>query len=108
MPERQQAAFALTNVKLLDPSTGLDEPGAILIEDGKVKAIGADVASQLPSDILRVDGAGKIAAPGLVDMHVTTGEPGAEHRETLKSASRAAAAGGGDDNCLHARYGPGD
>ncbi|WP_407062711.1 dihydroorotase [Cohaesibacter marisflavi] len=94
MPERQQAAFALTNVKLLDPSTGLDESGAILIEDGKVKAIGANVASQLPSDILRVDGAGKIAAPGLVDMHVTTGEPGAEHRETLKSASRAAAAGG--------------
>ena len=37
---------------------------------------------------------GKIAAPGIVDMHVTTGEPGAEHRETLKSASKAAAAGG--------------
>ena len=94
MQERQKAPFALTNVKLLDPSTGLNEPGAILIEDGKIKAIGAKVASQLPSDILRVDGSGKIAAPGLVDMHVTTGEPGAEHRETLKSASKAAAAGG--------------
>ena len=94
MPERQKTAFALTNVKLLDPSTGLSEPGAILIEDGKVKAIGSGVASQLPSDILRVDGGGKIAAPGIVDMHVTTGEPGAEHRETLKSASKAAAAGG--------------
>ncbi|PLW77314.1 dihydroorotase [Cohaesibacter celericrescens] len=94
MSERQQAAFALTNVQLLDPSTGLEEHGAILIEEGKIKAIGANVAGQLPTDILRIDGGGKIAAPGLVDMHVTTGEPGAEHRETLKSASKAAAAGG--------------
>ena len=94
MPDRQQSSFALTNLHLLDPSTGLDEKGAILIEDGNIKAIGANVASQLPTDILRVDGGGKVAAPGLVDMHVTTGEPGAEHRETLKSASRAAAAGG--------------
>ena len=94
MVERHQAAFALTNVQLLDPSTGLDEKGAILVEDGKVKAIGGNVAGHLPTDILRVDGAGKIAAPGLVDMHVTTGEPGAEHRETLRSASRAAATGG--------------
>ncbi|WP_316861645.1 dihydroorotase [uncultured Cohaesibacter sp.] len=94
MPERQQAAFALTNLHLIDPSAGLDEKGAILVEDGKIKAIGANVAGQLPEDILRVDGGGKIAAPGLVDMHVTTGEPGAEHRETLRSASHAAAAGG--------------
>ncbi|SNY93903.1 dihydroorotase [Cohaesibacter sp. ES.047] len=94
MPEKNQAPFALTNVRLLDPSTGLDERGAILVEDGKVKAIGANVGAQLPTDILRVDGGGKIASPGLVDMQVTTGEPGAEHRETLKSASRAAAAGG--------------
>ncbi len=94
MPARQHSTFALTNLHLIDPSTGMDEKGAILIEDGKVKAIGTDVAGNLPADILRVDGAGKIAAPGLVDMHVTTGEPGAEHRETLKSASKAAAAGG--------------
>ena len=94
MPSSQHSTFALTNCHLIDPSTGLDEKGAILIEDGKIKAIGADVASQLPADILRVDGGGKIAAPGLVDMQVTTGEPGAEHRETLKSASHAAAAGG--------------
>ena len=94
MPARQHSTFALTNLKLLDPATGLDEQGAILIAEGKIKAIGKDVAGNLPADILRVDGGGKLAAPGLVDMHVTTGEPGAEHRETLKSASRAAAAGG--------------
>ena len=63
MPERQKTAFALTNVKLLDPSTGLSEPGAILIEDGKVKAIGSGVASQLPSDILRVDGGWQDRSP---------------------------------------------
>lgn len=94
MPARQHSTFALTNLHLIDPSTGMDEKGAILVEDGKIKAIGTKVAGNLPADILRVDGAGKIAAPGLVDMHVTTGEPGAEHRETLKSASKAAAAGG--------------
>jgi dihydroorotase len=32
--------------------------------------------------------------PGLVDAHVHVGEPGAEHRETIASASQAAAAGG--------------
>ena len=94
MPQKQSATFALTNLHLIDPATGLDERGAILVEAGHIKAIGAHVAGQLPADILRLDGAGKVAAPGLVDMHVTTGEPGAEHRETLKSASKAAAAGG--------------
>jgi dihydroorotase len=94
MPEKQQTPFALTNCHLIDPTSNLDEMGAILIEDGKIKAVGKEVASQLPSDILRIDGGGKIAAPGLDDMQVTTGEPGAEHRETLKSVSRAAAAGG--------------
>lgn len=94
MPTSQHSTFALTNLHLIDPATGLDEQGTILIEDGRIKAIGKDVAGNLPGDILRVDGGGKIASPGLVDMHVTTGEPGAEHRETLKSASRAAAAGG--------------
>lgn len=94
MADKQQTPFALTNCHLIDPSCNLDEMGSILIEDGKIKAIGKDVASTLPADILRIDGGGKIACPGLVDMHVTTGEPGAEHRETLKSVSQAAAAGG--------------
>src|SRR6202012_5029075 len=35
-----------------------------------------------------------VLAPGLIDCRVFTGEPGSEHRETLASASEAAAAGG--------------
>src|SRR5947199_206279 len=51
------------------------------------------VSSNLP-DCLIVDCAGDVVAPGLIDMRAFIGEPGAEHRETIASASAAAAAGG--------------
>jgi dihydroorotase len=87
--------LAFTNVRLLDPASGYDGPGALLIRDGVI----ADVAQggemgPLSSDIEAVDGGGKLLIPGLVDIRVKTGEPGAEPKETLKSAALAAAAGG--------------
>ncbi|MDF2601752.1 MAG: Dihydroorotase, multifunctional complex type, partial [Methylobacterium brachiatum] len=47
-----------------------------------------------PADAARIDCRGRILTPGLIDMRAFVGEPGAEHRETLASASAAAAAGG--------------
>ncbi|MDX3929035.1 MAG: dihydroorotase [Shinella sp.] len=85
----------LNNVRIIDPSRDLDETGTIVIEDGRISAAGASARNQgLPEGADVVDGSGLIAAPGLVDARVFVGEPGAEHRETIESASRAAAAGG--------------
>ncbi|WLR93979.1 dihydroorotase [Shinella zoogloeoides] len=85
----------LKNLRILDPSRDLDENGAIVIENGKIAAIGSGAQNQgAPEGAEVIDGRGLIAAPGLVDARVFVGEPGAEHRETIESASRAAAVGG--------------
>ncbi|MDZ7603259.1 MAG: dihydroorotase [Hoeflea sp.] len=85
----------LSNVRIVDPSTGMDEVGSIVIVDGRIAAIGAGAVDvETPSGAEVEDCAGLIAVPGLVDACVHIGEPGAEHRETIASASRAAARGG--------------
>ncbi len=86
---------AFTNVRLVDPATGYDGPGAVVVTEGVI----ADVAhgpslGALSSDVEVVDAGGAMLIPGLVDIRVKTGEPGAEPKETLKSAAMAAAAGG--------------
>ncbi len=84
----------LINARVIDPASGRDEPGGLLIEDGKIVDVGTSFRRNAPAGFEVVDCQGHILAPGLVDMQVFTGEPGAEHRETLHTASRAAAAGG--------------
>ncbi|MCO6186466.1 dihydroorotase [Rhizobium sp. L1K21] len=85
----------LTNLRIIDPSCSMDEAGAIIIEDGVISACGADAAKgPFPEGATVINGKGRLAMPGLVDARVFIGEPGAEHRETISSAARAAAAGG--------------
>ncbi len=86
----------LRNVRILDPSRNLDETGTIIIgEDGHILACGKDALNQgVPHGSSVRDCQGLVATPGLVDARVYVGEPGAEHTETIESASRAAAAGG--------------
>jgi dihydroorotase len=81
----------LTNVRLVDPATGLDEPGSLLVRDGLIADLGRFDA---PEGAARFDGEGAVLCPGLVDMRVSLGEPGFEYRETIASAAEAAAAGG--------------
>lgn len=83
----------LENARLLDPASGLDKRGSLLLADGRIRAVDA-ASGDIPADIPRLDCLGHTLAPGLVDMCVFTGEPGSEYRETLRSASEAAAAGG--------------
>jgi dihydroorotase len=83
---------AFKNARLLDPATGRDETGALVVENGKIQALGTDAA--VPKGATVIDCHGLCLAPGLVDMRVAVGEPGYEQRETIQSASRAAAAGG--------------
>jgi dihydroorotase len=81
----------LANAHLVDPATGREERGSVLVRDGLIEDIGRIEAA---ADAETIDCSGRVLAPGLIDMRAFIGEPGAEHRETLKSASAAAAAGG--------------
>jgi dihydroorotase len=86
---------ALINARLVDPASGYDGPGAVRVAGGLIEDLIQGAAPENPSgDIEIVDCAGAMLAPGLVDIRVKTGEPGAETKETLESAARAAAAGG--------------
>ncbi|MGK6312951.1 dihydroorotase [Neorhizobium sp. DT-125] len=89
-------ATVLKNLRIIDPSRNLDETGTIVIgDDGRILAAGKDAQNQGTPEGAKVrDCKGLVATPGLVDARVYVGEPGAEHRETIESASRAAAAGG--------------
>ncbi len=84
----------LANATLVDPAAGREGPGAVLVRDGLVADVAWGAAPPPPEGADVVDCAGQVLTPGLVDMRAFTGEPGAEHRETLKSASEAAAVGG--------------
>ncbi|MBV9990463.1 MAG: dihydroorotase [Alphaproteobacteria bacterium] len=87
--------IAFRNARLIDPASGLDARGGLLVENGRIADVGPRLFNDAdPSDPEVVDCRGQALSPGLVDMRVFTGEPGSEHRETLESASRAAAAGG--------------
>jgi dihydroorotase len=88
------SSYLLANANLLDPATGRETAGAVLVRDGRIADIAAGAAPGAPGDAKRVDCAGRVLTPGLIDMRAFVGEPGAEHRETLASASAAAAAGG--------------
>jgi dihydroorotase len=84
-----------SNARLLDPATKLDRTGELLVEDGRIAALGPHLARDgLGTDIKIVDCTGYCLAPGLVDMRVQLREPGEEYQETLASGSAAAAAGG--------------
>ncbi|MGO4571048.1 dihydroorotase [Microvirga sp. 2TAF3] len=80
------------NARLIDPSSGREERGGVLVRDGIIADVGAQVMEA--SDAETIDCGGQVLAPGLIDMRAFIGEPGAAHRETLKSAGEAAAAGG--------------
>jgi dihydroorotase len=86
---------AIINAKLVSPANGIETTGGVLFEGGYILAVGKDVtAAQVGSAVRVTDARGKHVLPGLIDMRVFTGEPGSEYRETLATASGAAAAGG--------------
>ncbi|HYM73755.1 MAG TPA: dihydroorotase, partial [Stellaceae bacterium] len=83
------------NARLIDPDSGRDGTGDVMVDDDCIAAVGANLgADGLASDIEIVDVGGLCLAPGLVDMRVQLREPGAEHIESIESGGRAAAAGG--------------
>jgi dihydroorotase len=85
----------LANARIFDPSRDLEIDGDLLIADGVIREAKRGIgAAGVPEATEVIDCKGKVVAPGLVDMRAFVGEPGAEYRETIASASQAAAAGG--------------
>jgi dihydroorotase len=80
------------NARVIDPATDFDGAGEVLMQNGVILEMGASVGGVMDAAIIDCDG--HALMPGLVDLHVSTGEPGEEHRETLRSAGRAAVKGG--------------
>lgn len=81
---------SIINARIIDPASGYDGDGVITFENGVITGVGKNVLPRGDT----IDGRGLIAAPGLIDMRVMTGEPGRESKETITTAGRAAAAGG--------------
>lgn len=93
-PRKPVPETAFINARLVDPETGRDQPGGLLVKDGVIADLGPHLRRNAPELTEVVDCQGHLLCPGLIDAQVFTGEPGGEHRETLKTASHAAAAGG--------------
>src|SRR2546423_1765335 len=77
--------------RIIDPSQSLDKTADLLIEAGRVKAIGNDLAAD-GAELF--DASGLIVAPGFIDLHVHLREPGEEYKETIATGAAAAGAGG--------------
>ncbi len=91
---RKPDATLFLNARLIDPASGRDEPGGLLVRGGVIADLGLHLRRNAPEGAAVIDCKGHVLCPGIIDMQVFTGEPGQEHRETLKTASQAAAAGG--------------
>ncbi len=87
-------ATAFINARLIDPASGRDEPGGLVVRDSEIADFGGHLRRTAPDGADVIDCQGHVLCPGLIDCQVYTGDPGQEHRETLKTASFAAAAGG--------------
>jgi len=84
-----------TNARLIDPDKGTDETGSLLVQNGLIADLGPRLSrATAPSEALIVDCRGMALAPGLIDMRCFIGEPGYEYRDSIASATAAAAAGG--------------
>ena len=81
----------IKNGRVVDPSQNLDKVCDLLVEDGKVKAIGNDLKAE-GAELF--DATDKVVMPGIIDMHTHLREPGLEAKEDIVSGTKAAAAGG--------------
>jgi dihydroorotase len=84
--------YLLKNARIIDPAGPTDMTADIAVVDGIITAVGPNLAAPAGSEVH--DLKGKVAAPGFIDMHVHLREPGFEHKETIDTGCRAAAAGG--------------
>ncbi len=87
----------IRGARVIDPASGKDAPGDVLLVDGKVNAVSTKIGPRDDAEVL--DAKGCVVAPGFVDLHVHLREPGREDVETIATGARAAVAGGFTSVC---------
>jgi dihydroorotase len=86
---------AYVDARLFDPASGLDEKGGLLTIGDNIADFGAHITKgKAPEGAEIVDCQGHLLTPGLIDIQVHFREPGQEHKETIATGSKSAAAGG--------------
>jgi dihydroorotase len=89
-----QTRIVLRGGRVLDPSQRIDQIGDVVIVDGRIDHVGGALGSEPGPDVAIIECAGRVVAPGFIDVHCHLREPGREDVETIASGARAAAAGG--------------
>ena len=84
-------AILIRGGRVIDPKNGIDKVADVLVKDGRIAEIGENLACE---GVKVMDAAGKVVAPGLIDMHCHLRDPGQEYKEDLISGTKAAARGG--------------
>ena len=84
-------AWLIRGGRVIDPKNGVDSVMDVLVQDGRVAQLGEGIACEGAQVI---DAAGKVVAPGFIDMHCHLRDPGQEYKEDIVSGTRAAARGG--------------
>ncbi len=88
------ARLLIKGGRVLDPANGVDMTGDVLIEDGRIVSVDADVGAHGRAPLQIIEAKGLVVAPGFVDLHTHLREPGLEYKETVETGTRAAARGG--------------
>lgn len=83
--------------RVIDPSRGTDGVADLLLDEGKVAAVGRNIGTPDGAEV--VDASGKVVSPGLIDVHTHLREPGQEDLETIATGAMAAVAGGFTSIC---------
>lgn len=88
--------IVLRGGRVIDPSTGFDQTADVVIENGRISALGPGAGDELSrrENVRTIDAAGSWVCPGFIDLHVHLREPGEEYKEDIASGLSAAAAGG--------------
>ncbi len=88
------SSLVITGGRVIDPANRFDAVADVVVENGKISAIGANASAKVPKTADRFDAKGLVVCPGLIDIHAHLREPGQSSKETIATGAAAAARGG--------------
>ena len=87
----KESRILIRGGRVIDPANDVSAVLDVLIEEGKIAAVGENLGAE---GARVIDAAGRVVAPGFIDMHCHLRDPGLEYKEDIVSGTRAAARGG--------------